>query len=86
MAGKRARFWLGDKADKFVSSGCEKDDNVPSFVRAGDDKVDADVMLGPSDYSSHDFTESEEDEIEVMYRTKNAVRHVSEDIMESMEV
>lgn len=60
---------------------------MPSFQHAGDDEVDADdVMLGPSDYSSHDFTESDDDETEMMYRTKSAVRHVSEDIMESMDM
>lgn len=85
-AGKRARFWLGDKADNFIASGCEKDENVPTIDFPGDDEVDADIAPGPSDFSSHDFTESDDDEIEMLYRTKSGVRHVSEDIMESMEV
>lgn len=92
-ASKRARFWLGDKADRCVSEpawGDEFGDDEADYVIAepGDDAVDADdIFYYSSDASTGNFIESEdEDEIEQRWRKKSPVRAVSESIAEAMQV
>jgi len=83
-ASKRARYWLGDKA--VLAHGFADDDVTLVLEHPGDDEVDAENMMGSSDFSSNDFTESDNDDIDALYQGKGVVRGMSEDIMESMEV
>lgn len=89
-ASKRARYWLGDKADDCEDEGprSKDDDESGSVIEdPGDDEVDADDALTLSDISTQNLTESEDtDEIERHYRRKSGVRRMSEHIAESMEV
>ncbi len=87
-ASKRARYWLGDRADGQVEGGLGEDeeDNDVTIEQPGDDEVDTDEALG-SDASSQGLLESEEeDELETRYRDKSSVRDMSDHITEAMEV
>jgi AP-1 complex subunit sigma 1/2 len=85
-ARKRARYWLGDHLDgydvKRVGSWDDSDDFV--IRDPGDDEVDADDE-GPY-YIGDVSSEDDEDIQPSKEREKSAVRGVSEQLMESMEV
>lgn len=85
-ARKRARYWLGDQIDgryvERVGSWNESDDLV--IRDPGDDEVDADdepywIVLG-------EMSEDDEEGNTVREREKSAVRAMSEQLMDSMEV
>lgn len=82
-ADKRAKYWLGDRAEGISSGWPDDDDDVMVIPHPGDDEVDADDDL--MDYVEEDDDEDFEDEIE-RQREKSAVRDMSEHIADIMEV
>lgn len=83
-ADKRARYWLGDRADSVSSGWPDDDDDVMVIPHPGDDEVDADEEL-MDDYIEEEDEEDFDDEIE-RQREKSAVRDMSEHIADIMEV
>jgi len=90
-ASKRAKYWLGDKIDgQEVSSGWDEDDDESVVIHEpGDDEVDADDYYDVRDGLADGFVVSDfdDDEAEIVrQRDKSAVRAMSDEIAESMEV
>lgn len=89
-ASKRARFWLGDKADRCVSEPVwGEDDEDDDFVIAdpGDDEVDAIDAYDEDDQADFATDEGEEDdEIEKRFRDRTAIRSVSQEAAHSIDV
>ena len=82
-ASKRARYWLGDRAEGLEASWDDYDDDQVhgsyNDEMYGEDRFDEGSAAG---YSSNE----DEDELEQRYRARNSVRHMSEHVMESMDV
>jgi hypothetical protein len=87
-ARKRAKFWLGDKANKQNIESYFDDEVIED---PGDDEVDAEPEI---DVRSPDFPYiviSDEDDIEEMdedawEREKSAVRAMSAEVVDTMEI
>lgn len=82
-ASKRAKYWLGDRADDVEDGWKHYDDSDDYIEDPGDDEVDSDDAV--SDEGSPGAVEEADDEIKVGPRSKRAVRGISEDITESMD-
>lgn len=88
-AGKRARYWLGDKADRCVSEpvwgeDMEEDDVV--IADPGDDEVDADDAYDEDEQAGFTSADEDDDEIEARFRNRGSVRAISQEIAEAIEV
>ncbi len=80
---KRARYWLGDRAPGEVSGGWGEDDDevIGSWH---DDEVDVDGVIDDGDELVDEFID---DDVTLTREiSKSAVRNMSEDVVESMEV
>ncbi|KAI9715382.1 MAG: hypothetical protein M1812_006027 [Candelaria pacifica] len=82
-AAKRARYWLGDRAPGEVSGGWGEDDdeNISSW---NEDEVDVEGVIDDGDELDNGF--SDDDVMLTRETSKSAVRNMSEDVVESMEV
>ncbi|KAI9835490.1 MAG: hypothetical protein M1838_005286, partial [Thelocarpon superellum] len=90
-ASKRACYWLGDRADGAdVDGGLDEDDDDGVINGWGDDEVDVDgEVLDDGDEIPHNPDEggsSDRDEVDAREQAKGAMRGMSEDIAETMEV
>jgi len=87
-ASKRARYWLGERAEGNVKGGWGEDDDDNEMIELwDDDEVDAEVVIDDGDDLDYNFPDDDEVEDELpRERRKSAVRGMSEDIAESMEV
>ncbi|KAI9813473.1 MAG: hypothetical protein M1827_004149 [Pycnora praestabilis] len=84
-ASKRARYWLGDRADGDVKGGWGEDDDDDGLIGGwDDDEVDVEGVVDDGD--EIDYISSDEDESLGREGSKSAMRNMSEDIAESMEV
>lgn len=84
-ASKRARYWLGDRAED-VSEGWGEDDDDDDVISWGDDEVDVDGVVDDGDEPVYVIGSDEDEFIRARSRSKSTVRDISEDIAESMEV
>jgi Maf1 regulator len=85
-ASKRAKYWLGDRADDAAGGWGEDDDDESTPVRDWDDDgVDLDNVLEEDEEMDYDLDDEDDD---VHHRTfsDSSMRGVSEDIAASMEV
>ncbi|OCK82559.1 mitogen-activated protein kinase MAF1 [Lepidopterella palustris CBS 459.81] len=87
-AQKRARFWLGDRADKEdFEGGWGGEDDEMLIENPGDDEVDADSVISVRDGSIDRYSSDGNSDIEMFReREKSIVRAMSEHLAESMEV
>jgi len=77
-ANKRARFWLGDRADNLDASDADEDlDDDPWNL---DDDADVDNI----GFDADEYDDEADDESEQDYR--ESIRGVSEDIVAGMEI
>lgn len=95
-ANKRARYWLGDRAEKVTASEDEDDyaDDGLTWNRDRDGVLELDEFAGSyndcndfidDDFSEDDFSEEDADD-EVRRSQGRAVRGMSEDIAGRMEI
>jgi hypothetical protein len=84
-ANKRARFWLGDRADD-ITSGQDDEDLDTNFWNL-DEEVDADDVdiIFDGDEFCDDYDDEADDESDAQ-SYKGPVRGVSEDIAAAMEI
>lgn len=87
-ASKRARFWLGQRAEDVEGEWDEE--NLGDPEAEADNDVDADEEYDEGGYSSsdswrYDDNDDDDDEIEKRFRNKSAVRGMSEHIAECMD-
>lgn len=94
-ARKRAKFWLGDRANMGDIETNLDDDEQMVISEPGDDEVDVEP---PIDVRSPNFpyiviSDDEEDEMmdddsvaEALERRKEAVRAMSQEVVDSMEI
>lgn len=83
---KRARFWLGDKADRCVSEpvGVEDDEEeVSATADIGEEEADTTTAYYEDDEAGF---ASDEDEIEHRWKDRCGVRAVSQEVAETLEV
>ena len=91
-AGKRARYWLGDRANNDVSSGWGEDDDEQDIIAApyDDDEVEVLEVLDDGDEPryvlSADEAGSPYSERSGRSMSKGTVRGISEEIADSMDV
>ncbi|KAI9680610.1 MAG: RNA polymerase III-inhibiting protein maf1 [Caeruleum heppii] len=88
-AEKRARYWLGDRVDmqEVHSATDDEDDEEETLSSWGDDEVDVEGdILDDGDEILRDASIDDEDEDQFNERSRSAIRGISEDIAESMEV
>ncbi|KAI9880509.1 MAG: RNA polymerase III-inhibiting protein maf1 [Pleopsidium flavum] len=83
-ASKRARYWLGDKAEDV--SGAWGEDDEDEVIGWGDDEVDVDGVVDDGDEPRYIVSADEDNTARARSRSKSTVRDISEDIAESMEV
>ena len=83
-ASKRARYWLGDRAEGIEDGWKEGEDD--EFQDPGDDEVDADDALDSRSVAGPSSDDDDDDELERRYRDKSSVRRMSEHVVESMDV
>lgn len=84
-ASKRAKYWLGDRAE-YVTGGLDEDDDEDVVIGWDDDEVDVDVVVDDGDELECLVSADEDDLPRIRSRSKSTVRGMSEDIAESMEV
>lgn len=91
-ARKRARYWLGDRADnEDFEGGWGEDDDEIVIDGPGDDEVDAESVISVRDGSAERYSSDDNSDVEMEMemmreREKSAVRAMSEHITEFMEV
>ena len=91
-ARKRARYWLGDRADnEDFEGGWGEDDDEIVIDGPGDDEVDAESVISVRDGSAERYSSDDNSDVEIgmemmREREKSSVRAMSEHITESMEV
>lgn len=93
-ASKRAKYWLGDRADAGdVETGWDEDDeddadNSDGEVIEGlDDEVDVTgEVIDDGDELNMGYNDEWDDEEEEIYRSRSMARDVSEDMADAMEV
>lgn len=85
-ANKRARYWLGDRADNLANGRNADDDDDPTMWNL-DDEVDADDvdLTFDGDEFCDDYDDEADDESDEQ-KFKGPVRGVSEDIAAAMEI
>lgn len=85
-ANKRARYWLGDRADNLANGRNADDDDDPTMWNL-DDEVDADDvdLTFDGDEFCDDYDDEADDESDEQ-KYKGPVRGVSEDIAAAMEI
>ncbi|KAI9819675.1 MAG: RNA polymerase III-inhibiting protein maf1 [Thelocarpon impressellum] len=86
-ASKRATYWLGERPDGTeIQGGQTEDDDDVLITGWDDDEVDVvGEVLDDGDELVPEF-ESDPDDVGIRERAKGAIRGMSEDIAESMEV
>lgn len=82
-ASKRAKYWLGDRAPGEVSGGWGEDDEE-TIGAWNEDEADIEGVIDDGD--EFDGLPTDEDELLTRETSRSAVRNMSEDVMESMEV
>ena len=87
-ASKRARYWLGDRATGTdIDGGLDEDDDDVLISGWDDDEVDVDgEVLDDGDEMLYDYEGEDHDELDTRERAKSALRGISEEIADSMEV
>lgn len=79
-AGKRAKYWLGEKATGTTEAWDEDGDDGFALDDAGDDALET---LSSSELSSADFSDSEEEE---RYHKRSMSHAMSDHLADTMEV
>lgn len=90
-AAKRAKYWLGDRADRPVEGSWDEDgDELDGVVGELDDDDDIDeIDSDVEQLELHRFSSSTMEEDEVLgssFHERNVNRGVSEEIVDSMEI
>lgn len=87
-ARKRARYWLGDRADDEDLSGSwdDEDEETDVIAEDNDDEVDVDGYVLDDGDEMETAAEADEQDEGSLYPPNNAVRGISEEIAESMDV
>ena len=87
-AGKRARFWFGDKAVRCVSEpvwGEDAEDEDCVIADPGDDEVAYDAY-DEDDEAGFSSDDQDDDEIEARFRERGSVRAMSQELAASMDL
>ena len=82
-ASKRAKYWLGDRAEDVTGEWGEDDED--EVIGWNDDEADVDVVVDDGDELDFVPDADEDDPRAVRSRSKSTVRGMSEDIADSME-
>ena len=86
-ASKRARYWLGDRATEDVTGGWGEDDDEDALKPWPDDEVEALEVLDDGEEPRYVLSADEAGTpCSERSRSKSAVRGISEEIADAMEV
>jgi len=87
-AAKRAKYWLGDRADRPIEGNWDEDgDELDAVV--GELEEDGEFDTDVEKLELHRFSSStvdEEGSLGSSFQKRSAIRHMSEEIVDSMEI